>query len=223
MPRAELSLEIPDGLWIREVSRAHPTAQFRVLAIINNGSKGIALVEIRSDEQESIITDIDAAEAVTTIEVLQQDEHRHLVEIAIEKPFFLDIAERSGVPLETPFSFEDGTIEWVLTISNDRLQSLGSELQESQVEFTIKSITPEVTSESFLTDRQWSVIHAALECGYYDTPRECTQAEVASRVGLAKSTCSQVLHRAEERIIKRWVHEQSRPDVPNSIQSLGDA
>ena len=34
MPRANLTLTIPEGVWIGDVSRAHPTATFRILAAL---------------------------------------------------------------------------------------------------------------------------------------------------------------------------------------------
>lgn len=46
---------------------------------------------------------------------------------------------------------------------------------------------------------------AAVEAGYYDTPRTCTLTELADEVGLAKSTCSEILHRAEEIIVKEFI------------------
>lgn len=41
-------------------------------------------------------------------------------------------------------------------------------------------------------------MNAVIERGYYDTPRRCTLTELADELDLAKSTCSERLHRAEE-------------------------
>ena len=54
--------------------------------------------------------------------------------------------------------------------------------------------------ENPLTDRQLEVFRTALEAGYYDVPREATLTDVASALGVTKSTCSGVLHRAESTI-----------------------
>lgn len=57
----------------------------------------------------------------------------------------------------------------------------------------------------------------AVEAGYYDTPRDCTLTDLAETVGLAKSTCSETLHRAEGQIIKQFVAESST-DGPDSLR-----
>jgi predicted DNA binding protein len=64
------------------------------------------------------------------------------------------------------------------------------------------------------------VLLTAVECGYYDTPRECSLTELAGELGVAKSTCSETLHRIEEVVVKRFVRELSEasegvaPPVP---------
>jgi len=39
---------------------------------------------------------------------------------------------------------------------------------------------------------------------YYDTQREVSLSELANEFGIAKSTCSEVLHRAEGTIVKEF-------------------
>ena len=54
----------------------------------------------------------------------------------------------------------------------------------------------------------------AVDHGYYDTPRACSLTELAEEVGIAKSTCSETLHRAEETMIKQFME-----DLPTPIQA----
>ncbi|SEW29018.1 helix-turn-helix domain-containing protein [Halobacterium jilantaiense] len=48
-----------------------------------------------------------------------------------------------------------------------------------------------------LTDRQREVVAAAVDLGYYDVPRAATLADVAAEVGVASSTVSDHLRKAE--------------------------
>jgi predicted DNA binding protein len=48
-----------------------------------------------------------------------------------------------------------------------------------------------------------------VERGYYDTPRTCTLTELADHLGIAKSTASERLHRAEGAIIRAFVAEEA--------------
>jgi len=51
------------------------------------------------------------------------------------------------------------------------------------------------------TDRQREVVRAAFEAGYYDWPRSCTGAEVASAVDISSATFSEHIHAAERTLL----------------------
>lgn len=56
-----------------------------------------------------------------------------------------------------------------------------------------------------LTDRQREALSLAAAMGYYATPRESTLTEVADALGVAKSTASDLLHRAEGAVVERYL------------------
>ncbi|MFB6162260.1 MAG: helix-turn-helix domain-containing protein [Halococcoides sp.] len=209
MSRAVLSLEIPDDIWMGSLSRAHPAAEFRVTAVAPCDEGGVAIAEIRADAAGQVVADLADIDPILSLERLQVDDDRVLIEIETERALFLEAARTAGIPIRTPFSISNGTIVWELTASRDRLSALGDTLRSANVNFTVESIYEQVDSQQLLTDRQWTIVQTALDSGYYDTPRTCTQEELASEVGLAKSTCSDLLHRAEEKIIKRLAAPES--------------
>jgi predicted DNA binding protein len=104
-----------------------------------------------------------------------------------------------------PFTIRDGQAEWELTAPQHRLSELGTQLEEFGIRFTVDEIRQQVEPERLLTDRQLGLLLAAVERGYYDTPRECSLTELAESEGLAKSTCSETLHRAEEKVVKEFL------------------
>jgi len=53
-----------------------------------------------------------------------------------------------------------------------------------------------------LTDRQQEAVHAALEHGYYEVPREGTVEDVAATLDCAPSTASNHLRKAEARLVE---------------------
>jgi predicted DNA binding protein len=67
------------------------------------------------------------------------------------------------------------------------------------------------TEDPLLTDRQRRLLETARDRGYYDTPRRITLTELANELDFAASTCSEVLHRAEERIVKEHLREDRAP------------
>jgi len=56
-------------------------------------------------------------------------------------------------------------------------------------------------SADSLTDRQREVLAAAYDAGYYDYPRQATQDEVASRLGVSGSTVAEHLRHAEAALV----------------------
>lgn len=204
MVRASLTLDIPERIWIGTVSRQFPDARFRVRSARSCDGVGIGLVEITSEHVPEIVREIERQGPVHAVEPLQRDEGRALVQIEAENPILLRVLERTGVPVETPFEIVDGEVEWTLTTTRNRLSSLGSELDRSELKYVVEHVWDSARFEQVLTERQQEVLDTAVEAGYYDSPRECTQEELAAKLDMAKSTCSEILHRAEERIVKRF-------------------
>lgn len=208
MPKATLTLTIPENIWIGELTRRYPTAKFQVLAALADDHMGVGLIKITTPEPESVFTDLEEFDMVTDLVLLEHGDDTILVQIETTLPLLLEPAKQSGIPLEMPFTIQSGRVEWELTTSRDRLSALRQQLNQFGISFTVESIYRELDSTQLLTDKQWNIIAAAVREGYYDTPRACTQEELAAELGLAKSTCSETLHRAEERIIKQFVENQ---------------
>jgi len=211
MPQANLTITIPEGIWIGDVTRSHPEAQFRILAALADGDAGVGLAEISGTDWESVLADVRADETVTECETLQQYEDTVLVQFETTIPLLLFPVQDSGVPLTMPFTIQDGQAEWEITAPQHRLSELGTQLEEFGIPFTVNEISQHVEPEQLLTDRQLDLLERAIESGYYDTPRGCSLTELAEAVDLAKSTCSETLHRAEEKIVKQFLesHEEA--------------
>jgi DNA-binding NarL/FixJ family response regulator len=56
-----------------------------------------------------------------------------------------------------------------------------------------------------LTDRQREVLEAALRLGYYENPREATQADVAAELGVEPGTVGKHLRAVESRVFAKYV------------------
>lgn len=205
MPRAHLTLTIPDGVWIGDVSRAYPDAQFRILAALADDQAGVGLAEVTAQELPSILTEIDASEAVTELDILQQHDNTALIQFETTMPLLLFSIQGAGIPLKMPFLLTDGKAEWELTASQDRLSELGTQFEQFGIPFTVNELHQHIEPEQLLTDRQLQLLTVAVEQGYYDTIRQCSLTELADKLGIAKSTCSETLHRAEGKVIKRFI------------------
>lgn len=208
MPRAKLTLTIPEGVWIGDLSRAYPETRFRVLAALPDDERGVGLVEIVSDDHESVLSDMRSREEVADFHLLQRHEDVAVVQFETTIPFLLLPVLESHVTLEMPFELRDGEATWEITAPQERLSALGNQLEAFDITFDVKRIHQHIDSEQLLTDRQRRIVNVAIEEGYYDTPRDCSLTELAEKLGIAKSTCSEILHRAEEKIVKQFVADE---------------
>lgn len=207
MARTRLSITLPDGVWIEEVSTAHPEADFRVLAAMPGDGEdgGFGVVRIDAPDVESILAGMRVADDLTSLAVLQRDEDRALVQFETAEPLILLSARESRTPIELSVEIRNGVATVEVTGSRDHLSELGDRLNGFGLRFEVEYVHERVDAEELLSERQREVLSAAVDGGYYDTPRGCSLTELADELGVAKSTCSEILHRAEEVVVKRFV------------------
>ncbi|MFB6228068.1 MAG: helix-turn-helix domain-containing protein [Halobacteriales archaeon] len=207
MPQAKLTLTLPEGVWIGEISQSYPDACFRILAAIPGDNDGVGLLEITAADLAAVLRDMEGTSEVTEIELFRRTEETVLLQFETTEPLLLAPMQGSGVPIEMPFDIVDGEASWEVTAPRERLSALTEQLDAFGIKFNVEYIRGEFAAEQFLTDQQRQLVDAAIEAGYYDTPRACSLTGLAEEVGIAKSTCSETLHRAEGKIIKRHMEE----------------
>lgn len=205
MPTAKLRITLPEQVWIRQISSAHPDAAFRVLAAFPAEETGVGLLEITAEDLPAVVGAMDDREDIVRLDLQQASEESALVEFETSEPLLLFSVQEAGLPLELPFTIRDGVAEVEVTASRDRLSSFTAQLDAFGMDFDVEYVRELASSESLLTDRQRELLAEAVEAGYYDTPRECSLTELSDRVGVAKSTASETLHRVEEKIVKEYV------------------
>ncbi|MFC6989201.1 helix-turn-helix domain-containing protein [Haloplanus sp. GCM10025708] len=207
MPNAKLNVTLPEGVWIRDLSSEFPDATFRVLAALPDEETGVGLVEIRSDDLRNVIETMDELEGVSAIDPLRVVEDEALVQFETDEPLLLLSIRDSRIPFEPPVTISDGAAAVEITASRERLSELGEQLRAFGMPFEVEYIRQSIDSRDLLTERQRDLLRTAVENGYYDTPRRCTLTELAENVGIAKSTASEQLHRAEETVVKEFVSD----------------
>lgn len=208
MPRAKLSVRLPEDAWIGDVSKQFPSVTFRVLAALPTEEMGVGLVELTGPKLSAVLEKMRQYETVLTLDVLGESVDRMLVQFETSEPLLLLSVRESGIPLEPPVEIQDGRATVEVTASQDRLSLFGTQLEQFGMSFEVEFVRRSVEStDQLLTDRQRDLIISAVDQGYYDTPRECSLTDLAADLDMAKSTVSETLHRAEETIIKEFVAE----------------
>lgn len=208
MPDAKLTVSVPDGSWMHEVSSTNPDTTFSVVSVLPGADTGVALVEFRSADVLALLAAVRDHDDVVDLELLWTRGDDALVEVETRQPRLLEPLLRAGVPLKTPFEIRDAAATWELTTSADRLSELGDRLADHGVEYDLAEVTSETDGdERVLTPRQREVLRAAVERGYYKVPRDLTLTELAGELGVAKASASDTLARAERRVVE-WFAER---------------
>jgi len=204
MPSAEIRITIPDRVWIGELSREYPDAVFEILTAFPKAMGGVALTEITHSNIGAVMQAMGSYDDVTNIDLLQRTDDSVLAQFETSSPILLFPVREAGTPLELPFTVTDGAVDWEVTAARERLSLLADQLREFEISFEVQSVTHRIETTQLLSEKQTTLVQRAIDLGYYDTPRRATLTELAADLDIAKSTCSETLHRAEEKIIKQF-------------------
>jgi predicted DNA binding protein len=184
------------------VSGDHPETSITVLAAMPTDEIGSALIRIEGDGI-GVRDAMERQEGITSLSVLREADDEALIQFDTTEPMVLLAASEAGLPIEPPVRIRNGEATLDVTAPHDRLSALGERLESFGMDYTVEHVYNAFDPETMLTDRQRRVLRSAVERGYYDTPRTCTLTDLAREIDVAKSTLSEVLHRAEGTVLKR--------------------
>ncbi len=213
--------------WVSEVTSKHPS-MIRILDCKPSGTKdGIRqLVEVAADPSElhEVVKDIRNSPLVKEAYVVETKRGRVIGSLLTQSVCCGVIMSSKAFCRTCLFqskSRPDGTVEWTLAFTGRQaLTELLDRLKEKKVEVKILRLTSLAGVQS-LTSRQRSLVEMALEEGFFDFPRRITLRQLAKKMGVSTATVSEILRRAEKKIITAYgrpssVHglEEENADLP---------
>lgn len=213
MAQARLHVDLPTEPWVGAVTREFPDARVQVLTATPGEGAGFALVQVTSDDVDAVLDAIEAHETIAEVAVMDLTDDVATVQVEAHAPLLMAAAQAAGVPIEMPVEIQDGTARIDVTGSHERVAEFGRMLRSVGAEFEVEYVQQRLNPGESLTERQRDVLFEAVERGYYDVPRTCTLTEVAEHVGIAKSTCSEVLQRVERTIVREFVDDLPRHPI----------
>lgn len=124
---------------------------------------------------------------------------------------YVEAFARGTLVVVPPVEFNsDGTTTVTLVGTPADLEAATAALPEG-LRATVESVGPYRrrggASTPHLTDRQREAVAAAVDCGYYDSPREGTVADVAAELDISSGTAAEHLRKAEATVMGR-VHDR---------------
>ncbi|MDZ7745416.1 MAG: helix-turn-helix domain-containing protein [Halobacteriales archaeon] len=204
MARARLTVTTPAESWVGRVTRAHPDARINVRTA-TVGEPATLVAAVTAPSIAPIVATISEAEDILSLEIIDRHGDTAVCQLTVASAGPLEVAATAGAPPEFPFTVADGTVAWELTATREALADLADGLTERGLDFSVTEIHPGDDEESLLTPRQRHVVQAAVDGGYYEVPRSCSLADVADSTELSKSACSEMLRRAEQRLIRQYL------------------
>jgi hypothetical protein len=206
--RARFRAGLPPDLWIRELSEAFPATTFRLLAgVQTDGGGAMELGEVVGGDVGGALEAMAAHPSLAAVEPLHAGDERALVQYETGQQELYQFLGDASLPVEFPVVATDGTMEFDITTTRDRFETMADRLSASPYGYELLSVVHADGDEDLLTDRQREALRAALRAGYFEVPRRCTLAEVADRLGVDKSTASETIRRGQARVVEWFLFE----------------
>ncbi|MFB6196020.1 MAG: helix-turn-helix domain-containing protein [Haloplanus sp.] len=127
---------------------------------------------------------------------------------------YIEAFARGTLVVLPPIRFDpDGTTDLTLVGTPADIAAAVDGLPEG-MRATVRSVGPYRrhvgTGATRLTDRQRAAVVAAVDCGYYDSPRDGTVADVAAALDIAPGTAAEHLRKAEAAVMRAAVGRDDR-------------
>lgn len=198
-----LNVKLPKGCWIRDVNELTPTAIFRILSyiMIDNGNFCVSQVYV-SNANDNVLKRINDHENVFGVKVLGRLGSTMLIKVYHRCPL-ASVFIKALMSPTVPFDVECCIAKWILAPDEtSNLRILKRELKLKG----IKTMLRKDKSKFGLTPRQRYVLIRAVEEGYYDYPRRITLSQLAEKIGISKSSLSEILMKIESKVLSNLVY-----------------
>ena len=202
MISARIRAELPEEMWVADVSRRMPDTTFRLLSGVRADETAVELGEATGDDLSATGDAIAAHESIIEYEPLEVTDERALAKYETTDTLLYELVAASSIPVEYPVVVRDGWYELDITGTREEFERFQAVLDTSGRRYQLLSLLHESDTAGLLTDRQREVLEAGLREGYFEIPRDCTLAELAESVDADKSTVSRLLRRGEAQIIR---------------------
>jgi len=206
--RARFRLQLPETVWVDELSTTFPAATFRLLTGVPRGDRALELGEIRATTRKQVVEIIEAIEShpdIHALERLHTDDHRAIAHYETVEQGLYELLWSSSLPPEFPLVVENGWLTFDLTATRAQFEAFGDALDASGRQYDLLSVVHTDAESSLLTDRQRECLTLALRRGYFEVPRDSTLSAIADELGVDTSTASETIRRATGRIVSQFL------------------
>ena len=198
-----IKVRLPEGHWSGDVSRLRPEAILRIEETMPL-SKGRGTAKLSS----SIDLENELASHLGIEEVRDLGVNRYEVDIAPKGGGYIKPIRDTGVIPQSPFEVRDGWVDWTIECVAQKAFQLVQNLKDSDIPYQV--VSTKSTNSRMLTSRQRTIFDAAMNEGYWESPRRITLTKLAELLGVSKSTLSVQLHKIEGVVLNSYADNVRR-------------
>jgi len=205
MIEAVLRIALPCS-WVTEVTGQHGA----VVNVVEQKPAGNgllqALVEIdpADAEPQAVVATLRANPYVRGVEAIVPPRGKILATLQVQDCHACHILANSECFLTDATATKTGGLEWrILSPQRGAVEGLVRSLREKGLTVEVVAIKT-VKGSGSLTERQARVLSLAYKLGYFEFPKKINLSELAKKLGVSKSTLSEILRTGEEKILHAY-------------------
>lgn len=167
-----------------------------------------SLVEIEPGDADPgvLMEALEANDDVVSVESIVPPKGKILAAVVVRDCRACRTLAASECFLTDATALEGGGLVWhILGPQREAVEQLVASLQDRGLQVEVASIRDAKTT-GMLTERQEEVIGLAYQLGYFDFPKRISLTELADRMGVAKSTLSEILRTGEAKVLHAYFH-----------------
>ena len=176
------------------------------LSISDNGVRQLVRCEFREGFGPE---DLSNSEFLTFETTLHGDNGTPPIVVFNTHPLAIASIDFPDIAVLPPYTFSEDGISISLRGVPRGISSFLSLANEIMPPDSVKVVNEEegeIGPRNLLGDRQWEVVQAAVQWGYYDDPKGVSMRQMSERLNMARSTIGEHLHNAEATLV-RWLVE----------------
>lgn len=206
-------MALATDIWVYDVSTSFPDATLRLLTGVPKGDRALELGEVQAENAAEVAEAIRSHADIFAYEELYADQRRVIGQYEADERGLYEFLWESSLPPEFPIVVEDGKMVFDLTATQKQFDTFGAALDERDRSYELVSLVHTDERDTLLTERQVECLTVAHRRGYFDVPRGCTLADLAETLHVDKSTASETIRRATDRIVSQFLIENSRRET----------
>ncbi len=161
----------------------------------------LAEIDPGEADPEAVVTALRGNPYIDGVEAIVPPKGKILASLRVRDCNACSTLANSDCFLTDATATEGGGLEWrVLAPKREAVEDLVKTLKGRGIEIDLAALRTAKGSGN-LTDRQDQVLSLAYQLGYFEFPKKINLSNLAKKLGVAKSTLSEILRTGEEKIL----------------------